>query len=907
MRAASVSSVAAALVWLFVAGCTDAPHGERSSAPSAFAEADSLRMEGRSTAAGAHYLTLRDSFALRRDTASWWRAQLWLADALLKQGHRDSAEVALAAAAALAAPDSDRIGWTRYVRSIFLDRIGRFDSALVEAGAAQSLAHRLGDRQLEASSFSAMGRIHSLSGQYGAALTSNQQAIALERSYGASAREIAKELNELGIDYRHLGRFTDAVAVYDSSLRISRRLGNPESIARVEYNLGEIRRETGDPDEALVLFTDALGRAEQIGEVRGMAFIHGGLAELYASAGARTEARHHLERALELNKAAKLIYGQLQNLEALGRLEIAEQHPAAADSILQTALAMADSGHYGKERSTIRSALARAAAASRRGAAARRWSSKAVQIADSLGDPEPEAEARAARGVALEASHDPGASAAYIDAIDLLESWRGRLALGDLRMGVAEPHLDIYEGAIRTLLAAGRQLDAFHVGERARARLLLELMAERDIGIGQRSRDEGQRQKLRELFSARADAAVGSVAQIDREIRRLTDALDSMETNARARDARAGMRYPVPARADELRTGLLPNGQGLIVFFWGEKSVYGWWLTKNTVHSARLGSVDSLAATVDFMRGALARADGPDWKLPARRAYMELIAPLRTTASSEILVVSDGPLATMPLEALIPKGSALPWGAEASFVYGPSASVLWSLQKGHSAPYWSREVLAVGDPKAPAFRGAGTTRGESDLPPLPNAAGEARSIGKLLGGDVLIGADATLANWLALDPGRYRYLHFATHALVSDRHPQETALVLADGKLDLPAIRRLRLSSDLVTLSACETGLGQRIRGEGTVGLPHAFLSAGARSVVVSLWRVDDRATADYMADFYRELRGGLSPAAAMLAVRRAKLGNGGAASHPSQWAPFILVGMPQSPNVTGRGQRELQ
>ncbi|HZK78788.1 MAG TPA: CHAT domain-containing protein, partial [Gemmatimonadaceae bacterium] len=106
---------------------------------------------------------------------------------------------------------------------------------------------------------------------------------------------------------------------------------------------------------------------------------------------------------------------------------------------------------------------------------------------------------------------------------------------------------------------------------------------------------------------------------------------------------------------------------------------------------------------------------------------------------------------------------------------------------------------------------------------------------------------------------------------------------------------------------ACETGLGQRIRGEGTVGLPHAFLSAGARSVVVSLWRVDDRATADYMADFYRELRGGLSPAAAMLAVRRAKLGNGGAASHPSQWAPFILVGMPQSPNVTGRGQRELQ
>ena len=863
-------------------------------------------MEGRSTEAGARYLFLRDSFALKRDTASWWRAQLWLSAALLKQGHRDSAEVALAAAAALAAPDPDRIGWTRYVRSIFLDRIGRFDSAMVEASAAQSLAHTHGDPQLEASSFSAMGRIHSLSGQYRAALTNNLQAIALERSYGASPREIAKELNELGIDYRHLGRFTDAVAVYDSSLRIARRLGNPESIARVEYNLGEIRRQTGNPDEALVLFTDALARAEQIGEVRGMAFIQGGLAELYASAGARTEVRSHLERALKLNTGAKLVYGQLQNIEALGRLAIAEQHPRVADSILRTALAMADSGHYGKERSTIRSALARAAAASGRGAAAKRWSSEAVHIADSLGDPEPEAEARAARGVALEASHDPEASAAYVDAMDLLESWRGRLVLGDLRMGVAEAHLDIYEGAIRTLLAAGRQLDAFHVAERARARLLLELMAERDLRAGQRSRDDGLRQNLRELFSARGDANGKDVARIDREIRSLTNALDSEEISARARDARAGVSYPVPAQANELRAGLLPNGRGLIAFFWGEKSVYGWWLTKDTVHSARLGSADSLAATVDFLRGSLSKAGGPDWRLPARRAYVALIAPLRTTASNEILVVADGPLATMPLETLIPEGTTLPWGAQASFVYGPSASVLLALQKGHSASHWSREVLAVGDPKRSSFRVAGTARGEIDLPPLPNAANEARSIGKLLGGDVLIGADATLAHWLALDPARYRYLHFATHTLLNDMHPQQTALVLADGKLDLPAIRRLRLTADLVTLSACETGLGQRIRGEGIVGLPHAFLSAGARGVVVSLWRVDDRATAAYMADFYRELRNGLSPAAAMLAVRRAKVANGGTASHPSQWAPFILVGTP-SPDVTQNRQRELQ
>ena len=249
-----------------------------SSTRSAFAAADSLRIEGRSALAAVRYKALRDSFEARRDTSSWWKAQLWLADALLKQGKRDSGVAAMVQATALAGRNADRIGWTRYEQSIFLDRIGKFDAALTEARAAQEIGHAEHDMPLEAGSFSAMGRIHSLSGRYREALASNQKAIALERSYGAEPRVIAKEMNELGIDYRHVGRLSDAVAIYDSALRIGRQLHNPESIARVEFNLATILQGTGHTEKALVLLTDALARAREIGEVRGTAFIHGGLA-----------------------------------------------------------------------------------------------------------------------------------------------------------------------------------------------------------------------------------------------------------------------------------------------------------------------------------------------------------------------------------------------------------------------------------------------------------------------------------------------------------------------------------------------------------------------------------------------------------------------------------------------------
>ena len=158
------------------------------------------------------------------------------------------------------------------------------------------------------------------------------------------------------------------------------------------------------------------------------------------------------------------------------------------------------------------------------------------------------------------------------------------------------------------------------------------------------------------------------------------------------------------------------------------------------------------------------------------------------------------------------------------------------------------------------------------------------------GADLLVGRRASLDRWLSLTPGRYRYLHIAAHAEVNDRYPAQTRVLLSGGTLDLARIRSLELRADLVTLSACESALGLRVRGEGVIGLPHAFLSAGASAVLVTLWRVDDRATALFMEEFYREMHGGAPPAAALQAVRHRWMTRLPRA-HPAFWAPFVLVG----------------
>jgi CHAT domain-containing protein len=162
------------------------------------------------------------------------------------------------------------------------------------------------------------------------------------------------------------------------------------------------------------------------------------------------------------------------------------------------------------------------------------------------------------------------------------------------------------------------------------------------------------------------------------------------------------------------------------------------------------------------------------------------------------------------------------------------------------------------------------------------------------------GFDASRETAMSKEIGQYQIVHFATHGFLDSQHPELSGMVLStvdrngkptNGLMALPDIYNMDLSAEVTVLSACQTALGKDIQGEGLVGLTHSFMSAGSNTVVASLWKVDDKATAVLMADFYESmLQKGLPPSTALRAAKL-KLMNDKRWDAPYYWAGFVLQG----------------
>lgn len=325
----------------------------------------------------------------------------------------------------------------------------------------------------------------------------------------------------------------------------------------------------------------------------------------------------------------------------------------------------------------------------------------------------------------------------------------------------------------------------------------------------------------------------------------------------------------------------------------------------------------------------IARMDKANKDFPRYVAAVSrmLLGPLQLQGIKRIVIVPDGSLQYVPFGALLvrdARGTAS-LAAKHEIVTLPSASALSALRKSvENRPKPTSVAAVFADPvfapgrgprgkssrareirSGPASDALTTWRGlhprSTDIPPLPGSRDEAEAIRKNLGPEGVFVAEGFLASRetvLQRSLSSFRIVHFATHGVLDENRPERSGLILSlvnakgepqDGYLRLSDIYNLKLSADLVVLSSCDSALGKDLSGEGIIGLPSGFFRAGAKSVIATLWKVDDTATAKLMAHFYFHLSGGDSAASALRKAQLELVHDGW--RHPYYWAAFVLQG----------------
>ncbi|BFG78794.1 hypothetical protein PTKU46_68270 [Paraburkholderia terrae] len=417
----------------------------------------------------------------------------------------------------------------------------------------------------------------------------------------------------------------------------------------------------------------------------------------------------------------------------------------------------------------------------------------------------------------------------YLQAVDDSEKIRARFRSEEFKTGLFGDTQSVFEMAITLTVEVGDYASAWNLSERSRARALLDVVRNRvDAGVNDR--------------------------QLNGDVPGL----------------------------DVVRNGLKPN-ETLVEFHNLEKSIIVWVIRNEGLkgYTLPIARADMDAAVTDF-RNAIVRRR-PTAITYGDKLYALLIAPLGLRADDRLIIVPHGALHYLPFQALHgPDGFLIQRHA---IVLEPSASV--AVQLASRELKVASNLVAFGNPTiAPAYA-------------LPGAEAEVRGIAPLFARqEVFLQSSATRVSFRENAPTG-RVLHVATHAEADTIDPLHSRILLApatqpaDGPDSLLAkdIYNLKLNNvSLVTLSACETGLGRIARGDEILGFTRAFFYAGATSLIVSMWPVADESSALTMRTFYAQLADGHEAIDAMRTAQLAVMQNSRFA-HPFFWAPFDLMG----------------
>lgn len=809
------------------------------------------------------------------------------------------------------------------------DNLGMLHEAIDAQNQSLSIQLAIGERRNEANTLISIGNAYAGLGDLQKALDYLSRALMLKRAAGDRRGEGAA-LSNIGVIYWQLGENDKAIEYYNQALPLRRETGDRSGEFSTLHNIG---RASGDPQKAFEYYSQALSLARTLGDRRGEGAAVQSIGAAYRLLGQPQKALASLNQALTLHRDVGDRRQEATALAQIGASYSSLGKPEEGLGYLEQALALHRAiGDRGNEAATLQS-IARVEQDQGNFNKARAHIESALNIIESTRSQFISQQLRTSflasrQGyyefyIALLMRMHRDQPSGRFDAAALQGSERARART--LLEILIESRAEIREGVDAVLLQLERSLQQ-----------QLSVKSER----------------LTRLLGGKHTEEQEAVAR--KEVEALLADYQGIEAKIRTKSPRyAALTQPQPLSLKEIQQQVLDDDTLLLEYSLGEERSYLWAVTPNSIKSFDLpkrAEIEASARRVYDLLVAKADALYPEALTTLSQMLLKPVAD--QLGHKRLLVVSEGALQYIPLGALpVPSSNAGVRGQslgktnstalrslieDHEIVSLPSASVLAILRRelGARKPA-PRTVAVLADPVfdkddqrvKSRFKSQNVDRQSqiekaSDKPALHSDVersiresgldrfdrlGLSRREADLITalafrGQPLKALDfaASRATAISSELGQYQIVHFATHSLLNNQHPELSGIVLSlvdeqgqpqDGFLRLYEIYNLKLSADLVVLSACQTALGKEIKGEGLVGLTRGFMYAGAPRVVASLWKVSDKATAELMKRFYGKLlRDGLRPAAALRAAQVSMLKEE-QWSAAYYWAGFVLQG----------------
>ncbi len=745
-----------------------------------------------------------------------------------------------------------------------------------------------------ASGYQLLGLAEERLTRYEKAIKHQETGVDLFHRLGQSRQE-AQGLQYLANVYWKSGNLRQAVIRQEEALAIFRKLNDTKLLSVGYSTLGLIKMDTGEHEEAHRLLNQALALAESAGNQADRSTILKNLGLLYIKENRLAQAQSLLIRSAAIDSVTGSTSGLAYSSRNLGLLQVRLGFPVKAIPLLQRSLKL--SRDLNDIRNEVQSyyGLGQAYKDIGEHGTAIAYLDSGLILTGNRALPDLEWRLLWQRAqVNRQANEAQAAREDYRRAVEIVESLRGGLGAETLKQGFLEDKMDLYADVIDYLIKRDRSPEAFEYAERAKSRSFLDILGGGTLLPGL-SRENLQRERaLRDsigqtrtlLAAADKEGLPDRLNETDlqKRLAGLEERYGRFITSVQTQDPRAASILSIkPATIKQIQD-ILPDSTLLLEYFQQGTHLFIWSVDRRRVDCREVSVVDSsLTELIRNFRNRIATRLTSDQE--ALHLYEVLISPAeeRLRGATRLVIIPHTVLHYCPFAALQDK-DGVNLIDRFSVSLAPSATIL---------EFCHDRAAASPMPKDPAILAVSNPQQDTDLD-LPFADMEVASLKRTYEQVEVLSGSAASEAAVKRKAGNFDILHFACHAEFNDQAPLFSSLLLnpgeqEDGRLEVTEIFNLKLSCCLVTLSACESGLGKIAGGDDIIGLSRGFIYAGAPSFISSLWKVDDLSTAVLLKRFYRYLKSGMSKTEAL---RQAQLWvRDHLSGQPADWAGFTLTG----------------